>query len=52
MTYEEVKYELQMMSSEEINSWMVRNYGETVESLYGVLPREELIHQIASNNAQ
>ncbi len=52
MTEQEIKYELNQMSNEEIDSWMVRNYGETVESLYGDLPRKQLIDEIAYNNAQ
>lgn len=52
MTEQEIKYELNQMSNEEINSWMIRYCGETIQSLYGNLSRRELISEIASDFAQ
>lgn len=52
MTYAELKYEFNQMSTEEIYNWFFKQYGETIESLYGILSRNALIHELAMDNAQ
>ena len=52
MTYAEVKYELNQMTTEEIHNWFFKNYGESIIANYGELPRKELVHQLATDNAQ
>lgn len=52
MTAQELAYGFNQMTKEDINSWLINNYGETIESSYGEISHDELVEKLAYDNAQ
>jgi hypothetical protein len=52
MSVNEIKYELNQMSTDAINAWLFKMYGQDGPAAYAGMDRKTMINEIARDNAQ